>query len=1084
MKLRQSVLAALAGLLLAPAAAAAAPDTVIGFEGMPANTEIENQYTDVGVVFGPVQGFGLPRPERECPLPRTVDAGITAASANIGCIGGKEFDPHEFSAAFEFSSERRAVRFKLSNHATDLTPTATVRAYAIGGVVLEQRTFALARNAVVDVAFSRPAAEIALITVTGPLDFGSSSHVLLDDIVAARDDVPPPPKFSLALATPSVDVVEGSVGTATVSIRRFNGSTGPVNLSVGALPPGIRATQFTPNPVTGRDPATLRITADSPLSGQRQITVNADGGAAAGTAVGTTLTQSVNVVPAVQIPDGGRFPIALVPGCGPQVVNDGFTVRGGYTSSVSVFTSDRTGGATVSVTPGGFGRTGDGTYPLSLSLDPGDADGSGHFNLNVRPFSATDATLRLDWRTDRVAVDHIEQASVTRSADGTSRPLGVVGNFPPRCPVTFVDGAGQTWPITARQVADRDGRPLERDVVAPPAAGVSGPLRVLSPTGAELARTARVEVRDFRNTHALSGANSGPGAGARDFTWGEFVRVFGTDDTDSCFFICVHDPVAVAYYDRYRDQIKAFGGLCGGWSIMALRFRGAGQVSQPPSTYSRTASRAFDIAPLNDGTDVKRDIVRWQVAQNDKRYAQHNEDQAKQSAADERREIRAQIAQAGAAMLALYKGTSGHAVVAYAAQDTATGGLSLSIYDPNVPYSPAEETSADTRNANLKRSTITIDAQGNWTGSSLRWSGPNDSLRVLGPLPSSDAELPDTLSVASLLGSSGEAPPATVTSIRTAGRETLAADGTGRPGSGVVVAPVLSGVAAEPNYQLRAGAAYQMTVRGERAGHYDNGLIGQGTVALVDGATTAPGQQDRLTLHPGAARLGFATSARDAPVAYDLAERDGHATRFAVVRTTAAARGKDEVQLVGGTLRLAHDGPRTTVTVTLGSAGGAAPGTVVTAPLKLGRGERLELRPRSWSQLSDGVRVAVRAATGRVLRHGAVLLVPTKAVALGALRARRHGPTVTVSGRVIKPGTAPLLAATVELVRGRHVERRRTVTRRGRAVPAGYFSLPVAVGVVPRGTRLRATVALYDEDADLATVRRVITVHGSRRASD
>lgn len=1079
-------LAVLLGLALPTAASAAAP-TVIGFEGLGApGTVIDNQYAGddiTGVQFGDAAQFTLPQPPQGCVGSTFVAAGgIAGDSADISCnVGTPEFPERRFGTAFEFFSERRMVSFKLSLRISDIPVDAVVRVYAIGGALLEERTVSLTRNTVVPVAFSRPATSggISGITISGPpVGTSRDGTVLLDDIVASLDDVPPPPKFSLALPTPSLEVVEGATASAPVAIRRFNGSTGPVTVSVGALPSGIRAAQVVPNPLTGRNNGALVVSADSPLSGERQLAVSAAGGASAGTGIGTSLVQTFRGVPALQISEGG-LPIRLVAGCGPQTANDGFSVRGNYRGAVAPSARAISPGLTASASTGLVDTTGDGSYPVKLTLDPGANAGSGgEFSLELRTSDATFVSATRRTVVDRVSVARIEPGTVARPLVGGGSTVAVVGNFPPQCAVSFVDGTGLNLLPRSRNKVEVDGRLLDRIVLELLPGTVSGPLRVLAPSGAELARTSRLDVTDFRNLFALSGANAGPGAGAPDYTWGDFERTFGTDDTDACFVFCVRDPIAAQHYNRYRASVQAYGGLCVGWTIMALRFRGFAGSAQRPGDYLPAARRAYEIGPLTDGTAVKRDIVRWQVAQSDKPHSEHRSSQANLPAADERRQILDLIREAGGAMLAIYQGTAGHAVVAYAARQTPSGTLTLAVYDPNVPYAPGEETTLATRTANLAQSTITIDAAGNWSGSSLGWLGNNASLRVLNFLPREDASLPSTFSLASLLGSSGGPPPAGISSVRVGAGEALAPDGTGRPGSGVVVEPELTGVSPQPQYQLDPGREYAFSIRGTRAGRYEHGLLGRGSAATVSGAATTPGQEDRLTVRPGEAQLGFTTGAARAPVTYDLAENRGKATRTAAVRITARKGAGDEAELGGGVLRLEHDGAPTTATVTLGSVGEGLPGSVTTAPLKIGRGESLELRPRSWTQLADGVRLTVRSASGRVRRRSTVRLVTTKAVAVSGVGAKRRGTKVTLTGRITKRGSAPVLAATAELVRGGRVVRRRSVTRRGAEVKAGRFSVTVPVGGARRGTTVRVTITLLDEAAGLATIRRRVTVRG------
>ena len=109
------------------------------------------------------------------------------------------------------------------------------------------------------------------------------------------------------------------------------------------------------------------------------------------------------------------------------------------------------------------------------------------------------------------------------------------------------------------------------------------------------------------------------------------------------------------------------------------------------------------------------------------------------------------------------------------------------------------------------------------------------------------------------------------------------------------------------------------------------------------------------------------------------------------------------------------------------------------------------------------------------MRRGRVALRTTKRVGLAGVRARRSGRKVTLTGRISRRGQAPVLAAVVEQLRGSKTVSRTAVTRRGSQVRSGAFKLPVTIRRLAR-TRLRATVTLLDEAADLATVRRRVAV--------
>lgn len=1074
----RTLLIALAVLAALPAQAAAAPPTIVDFEKVPNGAIIDDEYAPE-VQFGTAAGFGLPSPPpgQGCPDGgQASTGGIAGTSNNIACTSSGEFPDRQFATAFEFGTERRDVRFKLQQRASDTPLNATLRVYGVGARLLDERPLSLPRNATVDVAATSSTQEIAAIVVFGDLADFQSGMILFDDLVAVLDDTPPPRKYSLALTTPSIEVIEGATATATVSIRRFNGSSGPVTFSVPELPPGIRATQFEPNPTSGRDPVKFRITADRPLSGQRQLTVQASGGASAGTGVGTQLVQTVTGIPAITISEGGRFTRTVAAGCGEQTFPEFFNVRGGFTGFVDL-RSAPAGGLRARTSPSTRFAAADGLYPYDLVVDPGASTGINRVGLRVEPESATPAESVTSFRTVPVSVAAVLPNPVARPGRGAVGQIRVRGRFPDTCAIRMRDPLGQELKVLDKGTAEVDGNSLDEWTLELPNNAVSGPISVIAPAGNELARSAPLDVTEFRNVFALSQVNGGAGAGAPDYTWEEFERTFGTDDTDACFIFCVRDPIASDYYDQFRASVQSNGGLCSGYTQMALRFRGY-DGGQSPAQYQPGATRAFQIAPTTDGTAVKRDVVRWQVAQNHKGFQEERTRALARSAADERTLIKQAVAQAGGAYIGIRQGMGGHAVVATAAQDisTASGpGLALSIYDPNVPFTTAETGSLTARTNAINQSTITIFGDGSWSGSSLGWSGLNGTLMATSLLPPTDATLPSSFSLASLFSSAGGPPPAVVTGIQAAGQEALGAGGEPRAGTGVTLLPVFSGAGERPEYKLEPGREYALKVRGTSAGRFAQGVVGEGASARVEGAATAPGQEDTVGVRPGQAQLAFAPGGSGGAVKYALTEKTGKVTRTASIATTARSGG-DEAELTGSTLRLRHAGAATTATVTLGSVGEGVPGTVTTAPLKVGAGQRLELKPKSSKDLAAGVRLTVRDRRGRVVRRGTARLRTTGAVALAGVKARRSGRTVTVSGLVTKRGGAPVLAAVVEQVRGRRASGRRMVTRRGAQVAAGRFSLPVGVGRVRRGTRLRVTVTLLDEAAELASVRRQVTI--------
>ncbi|MEJ7786249.1 MAG: hypothetical protein WKF96_15690 [Solirubrobacteraceae bacterium] len=1076
------VLMVLVVLLVLPATAAAVPPppTVIDFNGLANNESVTSQYAAQGILFGQARNFGLPNPPgRDCFDPavgRT--GGIAGTSVAMQCRNeAGEIDPlRSFSIAMEFGFERRDVRFDLQERTGVSGVIATVRAYDIGGTLLSERRVTLT-GATTQVPVTSTTANIAYINIFGELDVNDATagDVLLDNLVALNDEQPQPPKFKLALETPTLGVFEGSRGTATVSIRRFNGSTGLVTLSTGALPSGIRSVQFDPNPVSGRNPVAFTIRADNPASGQRQLVVNATGSAEAGTNAGASLVQTVNLLPAV-VQFGSGITETVVAGCGPQRFTQRFDVRGELFGGVDLVPT-ATGGLGVSAEPVSKDVTGAGSYAYDVLVDPRSSSGTNTVTLNARPRDAQPASAEALFTTTALQITGV-QSPVQRPRFGRPGEVTVRGRFPATCAVTFVDVLGQTWKELGRS---RNGAGDDVLVLELPVNAVPGPLEVRNPAGERITTTPVIDVVEYRNTFASYQANAGPGARVGTFTWEDYQRAYGTDDTEVCLVACVRDPTANAKYNDWKADVKAMpaSGLCAGWSIMSMYFKVFPNV-QSLGFYAAGVSRAYDVRPVDDGTNFKREVVRWHIAQHDQPFLDETRRSLGRSAADERQILKDTINGQGAAFVTIRQGVAGHAVVAYDYKDigTPTGpGLEITLYDPNRPYGPDEVASRAARDAALASTTITIQGDGSWNHPGMGWQGPNTTLGVTAKQPQQNAEVPVDITLGKLFAAGDDADaPAAITQIRTGGANVLDPSGAAMAGSPVDLQPRLTGVRAAPEYRFDPGREYELEMRGSAAGSYVPSVSGGGATAKVEGATTAPGQVDKLTVRSGRAQLTWATGGSGGPVSYRLIDPMGKATRTATIATTSRRGAADDAKLGGGALRLRHGGAATTATVTLGSVGEGLPGTVTTAPIRVGTGQSLELKPQKWASLTDGVRLVVRDRRGRVVRRGTVKLRASKVVTLSGVSAKRSGGRVIVKGRIGKRGSAPVLVALVEQLRGGRVVARKAVTRRGAEVKAGSFSLPVAVGAVRNGTRLRAKVTLVDEGADLASATKGVTV--------
>lgn len=1097
MRLAATTLCALTLALALSSVAHAGVPTKIDFSGIAANTEIRDQYANLdldpnvaneGVLFGPPARFGFPD-EFQCGVyAHTGSDAISGVSAYNGCSDSTEFG-RKIGFALRFLTTRRGVSFKVRARYPDpgYQPSfaATIRVYNSANTQIASREVTLT-NAVQLVPFTRANPDIAKLTISSA-DPTAPRQLLLDDLEAPLDDVAPPPEFALSLSSSQLEVVEGSSAETPVTVERYNGSAGAVTLNVPELPPGIAATQVTPNPVTGIAPASLRVTAASPLTGDRQIAVTATGSSSAGTFVGGAVRQNVRAISALAVPDSQQ--VGLVPSCGDGRGELFANVRGNYSGRVDVYLTKSSGPAVLVEGVVTRNAAGNGTlrFPFTLRQAPGNGDSS-IVEARIVPQNATQlrTAIRVFSHPLRITGSPASVAQPTYLGSGSdTREIELTGDFPDAgsCNVTYRDGRNRDLTVV-RRIAGANGAP-DRLVLRLPVQPVSTIVRALAPASNELGRSQRIEVQGYRNGPALPFGNSSPNAGTPNYSWDDFKRDFGSDDADNCYPIvgCSRDGDAWDVYQGLKTQLANQTGLCFGYSTLAMRFsRGLDR----PRTYDSAANRAFDIGSIADGSLLKQTVVHWQLSQQDSDWANYINDLQKSTpSADQfRQSLEASLRRDGSTAVAFWQGTGGHAVVAYDVRNPSpSGGYDILTYNPNFPYNSGEEFGLNAP-PNLQTSVINVQPNGQWTANvtgGAPWMGNLARMEILDRPADANIDIDEGF-LAEIFGAPGVA---ATTSIVSAGKEALAPDGTALPGSGVKANYGLTGRVPEVDYELERGRTYDVTVTGISAGEYEHRLGGPGTGASIEGVTTAPGQKDVLTVRPGEGSLGWATSAANSSARLAVHATSGGVRREATV-ALGAARGQEQQVAItpSGAVTLRHAGPATKVVATLEATGSSGPAAVTTRPIAVGAAGRVELLPASWRDLSRGARLTVRDNRGRVVRRGRAPLVATARVGLGRsirakLRSGRGSAKVTVSGSVSKPGAAPLLVVRVETLRGDRVVAQTGVSGRGTdQVRSGRFSLPIKLKKLPRGAKVRVRVSLTDESADFATVSRTTQARG------
>jgi hypothetical protein len=257
-ELRTALLAAV--VLLLAAVPARAATTTVTFDDLPPGTTVDDQYRDShGVYFrGPDAGDGWFPVIASAPAQAhsgTQVADISQCTA-INCEG---FSPRSTGRLTNLAQTVAVYVGFTGGGAADITLTA----FNSSGTPLgSQTTTAMGGQPFTQLSVTTPSAsaDIAAFDVSGPT---FTAGIAIDDVTITTPEIPPPPDFSIAVASDPANVPEGDSVSVPISINRLNNSNGDIVLSASGLPPGLSAS-FSPNPLPGTNSqATLTLTAES-----------------------------------------------------------------------------------------------------------------------------------------------------------------------------------------------------------------------------------------------------------------------------------------------------------------------------------------------------------------------------------------------------------------------------------------------------------------------------------------------------------------------------------------------------------------------------------------------------------------------------------------------------------------------------------------------------------------------------------------------------------------------------------------------------------------------------------------------------
>lgn len=1106
---RIAVLAALLALAAAPAGASAAGTTSVDFESLSSGTTVTDQYAAQGVRFGVPSDFGLPA--GNCGRPVVQAPGINNRSAEISCQKG-EFQGLSISAAMEFDSERRAVSFKLK--AVGVDQTVTIVASAIGGATVATQTKTLPVGQVVDVAFSRVTPDIVAVRIYGGAEgTGFDDHVYLDDVSSPIEDPASiQPKFSVTLLQPRADVVEGSSVTVPVRVSRYNGSVGPVQINVDR-PSGVDGAQPTPNPVTGRDPAQLKISVASPLAGDRQLTVSAVKPAGApstvGIPVGASVVQTIHVISALSFTDRAAGEIVFTPGC-PFTPTESVNVRGGYRGRVAMSVQVLSGAAAPSQT-GEIAATADGALNFPYPM-PFKGPGSGVVRITLFPANATSVTrdvpVRIASPLSEVFPTSVRPPQALQ--DGTLVTLrgeGFCGS--PNTRVRFGNDEAyakilsrnvQGTEITVRvpRLATSGVLQIVPDITSPKANLIDGPM---------------MTVNTYRNTAGFAFHNYTP-----HLTVDQMSATFGRAATHvtvdgcgvftlglaSCRVITpIPDPwamlvLAIANATMGKED---GGGACFGFS------RTSEQLRMGRRTYG---GLGFDLAPnafsipgsAGPNGSVQEVINANQLSQLSGEYAGYYLTHAvggqfTATPQNLRRDLEARLKSNDYPMLSLRTGGTIdelHVVVAYDIEDdpAVPGGYYIDVYDSNQPYIVPgyvqdgttymrnETTEAALHKQRTEDSRIRVRPDGYWILPSSDMSASSLGNIVVGGIDDPPAHptlitgkgvlkggitamfgsaAGDIVGRLAAAGDSPAGPPSTTAQISVGDRHLYSAPGVLEKDKNKALnatpwLPATGAASGVEGFLLGGGAnaTYTVDLAGGRSGAQTRTVLGDGVASTVT-APSRRGVTDHLTLTPSDADVGFTSGKGAVKVSLEtMARGAGDVTHGAAMKVTSGAGGHDSIGFDAGhgVVTVEHKGAPTTVSLTLSSFGRTLPQTGRVS-VRVGRGTTT-IRPGSWNRLRGGT-VTVRS--GGKTRKAKLRAGSARGATVSSLKVARRGKGRTASVKVKVPSgvTAGTANVAFALTRGKKV----IATK---SLPAGAAGTRTLTWTLPskarRGDRLVA----------------------------
>lgn len=890
--------------------------------------------------------------------------------------------------------------------------------------------------------------------VSGPNGGNAGPDLGIDDLAVNFADGGEP-DFAVSAPSEVLALVQGQELAVPVQISRVNGSNGPIELSVSDLPTGVSAAPVIVE--SSQSSATIVLRADPSAPDTdftpKEATITADplGNPNVGPAPRTT-TVLVRVAAAFELGVGGYSGANPPPGDAVRIeVPDCAVAEVPFSVSRDI-AMDRSISLSLEADTKEGGDLGAG---LSTEILPGAEVPPGgnlvaHGTLRFRTAPGSDLALRPirgflvgtvgsgpAASTHRFPIELVRaQPHAMAEVRASKSAFALTPRFGKDGTPVHIHGTG-FCPGTTVEVGNEGGlaRPslLDEHTLAftVPRYATGGQVTINPPGGfASYHTDGEMVVDSVRNSDGFRFSNPD----FKSLSLAEFTKAFGADD----LFVRVNpcwpfgdcsvstgflDPIAAAEWGVMGKLFEAhcFGMVLGSLELTSgkepyRQFTSGNRVYDLPNSYGPSSA----VESFLDATQVRQDSAEFLEAR-----LNHEDSLAAQLETLER-----EFAHGREVMISIKHGWEGHSLLAYDLVQT-PGSAEIYAYDPNRPFQPVEEHSEHFHRQDIDSSTIRIDkAKRTWSFSiddapmpaATVWEGGDDG-SLWAAASSSFPEDPSLPGLGTLYSeiqsvvfdSKGGA----VRTVKGSGDAEFLPTAEAAPGR----VSAGGGTWATDDLSRPLGVVFQ----GRRDGRYSQAYTAPGFIATASDVKTARGVRDRV--EGDGETLTFFSGA-DRPLELKLA-RDESATlsTTATLDTHASAEGADTAGIAAdGALTYAHEGAPTTARFTLTTVRrNGGPATFVSGPVRVGRGDRLRVKPlgRNLGQ----VRLVVRGANGRnrtrLLRNRGRAQAR---LALGAPRISGHRLSLRLSlagvhGRAI-------LGATLRLMHGLHLVARKAVALR------------------------------------------------------